>query len=431
MAQKKLTTSVFGRTVKLLGSAGRVATKEMTQRLSSKKENGALNRISQAEDLVKTLSELKGAAMKAGQMLSLEGQDFLPPEVLKVFSKLHDQAAPMDWAVILERIKSQLGDEALEKLKHLSKEPIAAASMGQVHSAELNGEDVVLKIQYPGIAKTIVSDMRVLKRLAQNLVHLSGKKADLGPLFEEMTSVLKIEADYSSELLHLQFFHNKLEHHSHLLVPRPYLEYCSAEILTLERIYAPTLGQWLDSRPSSSAKEKIAHHILDLYCLEFFEWGRVQTDPNLGNFLVLPEERLALIDFGATLVYDEDFRQNYRELLLLAETGDYEQLLLLSQKFGLLDEKEDFNTKQAFSDMIEMSIVPFHKSGQPFVFHDVDYAKRVRQSAIKFSRLLKYTAPPQKLIFLHRKLGGVFNILKKMEVAIDLRPYWQRMMQIQ
>ena len=168
--------------------------------------------------------------------------------------------------------------------------------------------------------------------------------------------------------------------------------------------------------------------MLELYTREFWDWGLVQTDPNYGNFLIKPHPlTLVVLDFGATLRYDEEFRASYRDLLKDVSSRDPENIFDAFVKHGLLDPRESAESRRLLGEMMVISMEPFQPENQPFKFTDVDFAQRTRDITRAFSQSLKYSAPPKKILFLHRKLGGVFTFLKKLEIELDVSPYWDKL----
>jgi predicted unusual protein kinase regulating ubiquinone biosynthesis (AarF/ABC1/UbiB family) len=189
------------------------------------------------------------------------------------------------------------------------------------------------------------------------------------------------------------------------------------------------LKQWLESAPEMSIRRRMGAAMLDLYCHEFFQWGLVQTDPNFGNYLVKDNETLILLDFGATQEFDQSFIENYRNVLKSFATMDEDKILQASIDFQLLDPRESKETQKNYSDFMKLSIEPFSPHKQPFSFNDQDYTKRSIELGRRFTSSLRYSPPPKHILFLHRKLGGIFNLLRKMEVSLDLTDYWEKMVQ--
>ncbi len=387
-------------------------------------------RVQQAQALTRGLSELKGAVMKAGQLLSIDASDVLPPEATEILSKLQGQAEPVRFETMQRVLHAELGAERVALLQDLNETAAAAASIGQVHRARVNGADVAVKIQYPNIAESIDSDMATMQKLADAWLALTRRPIDVSGTFEELRQVLHAEADYVQERKSLERFGVLLANDHRFIVPRSFPHLSSKRVLTMSWEHGVPLGQWIASQPSPEQRHDFARSMLDLYCREFFEWGLVQTDPNFGNFLVRPSTgQLVLLDFGATVTYDNDFRQAYAALLRTIADADASATLRAGISFGLLDPRESDETKKYFLAMLHNAMEPFRPSAQPFEFRSEDYSERARSIVRSFVSSLRYSAPPRHLIFLHRKLGGIFQLLRRLDVRMDLVPYWQRMLE--
>lgn len=424
----------FGRSSRLVRMAGRVAGREVRQRVQgsferslerlAQSEVGA--RVDQAKILVETLGQLKGAVMKAGQLLSIDASEFLPPEALDVLAKLQSEVEPVDFSEVEPVLREDLGD-AYERLEALEPNAFAAASIGQVHRAFFEGEPVAVKVQYPGIAESIDSDLGALRRVTQSWLRVSGRQVKMDETFEELRQILHQEADYAQELANLNRYGALIGDDDRFRVPRGYEAVSGPRVLTMAWAEGQSLHAWIRTEPPPADRLDMAHRVMDLYCKEFFEWGFVQTDPNHGNFRVAPDGRLALLDFGAALTYGRDFREKYVKLLAVMGTGSDEAIVEAGIEFGLLDPREGEEARLSFAELLKRAVEPFHPSLQPFHFRDPDYAARARTAGVRFVQSLRYTPPPRQLLFLHRKLGGVFNLMKRLDVTLDLTPYWERM----
>ncbi|MCC6138183.1 MAG: AarF/ABC1/UbiB kinase family protein [Bdellovibrionaceae bacterium] len=430
--------SVFSRSVQLLNTASKIAGHEVAQKI---KESVAQNfedyapekmkiRVQQAKILAESLSQLKGAAMKVGQLLSLDSSDILPKEVTEVLSQLQHKAQPTSFESIDGVLHQNLSAEQLATIK-IDTQAHSAASIGQVHIAHRGDQKLALKVQYPGVRDSIHSDLAILKKVAGAFLSISGKKMDLQPLFAEFEKVLLQETDYERELRLMIEYKEKIVQAGltdKYIVPTPYTELSTKSVLAMTFEEGLPLREWIDSNPTKEQKQEIAHLILDLYCREFFEWGLVQTDPNYGNFLVRDNSKLVLLDFGAAKHYEKTFVKDYCAVLLAMNSRDDKAILEKSINFKLIDPREEAATQKQYVEFMNLSLEPFSEELQPFHFADKDYAQRSITVGRSFTNSLKYSAPPQHIMLLHRKLGGIFNILRKMEVSINLTPYWKKML---
>lgn len=434
-----LPTDIFGRSTRVFALAAGLAKHELTHQIraglsSSLEQLGSSElrtRVAQARLVAESLGRLKGAFMKAGQLLSLDASDFLPPEALEILAKLQGQATPVDFSVMASVLASELGPRVAE-LTELDPRPAASASIGQVHRARAFGELVAVKIQYPGVAESIDADIAVIEKLSSSWLALTRREIDLSDTFAELRAILHLEADYERERRHQQRFAALLAGDPRFAVPRAVPALSTSKVLTMSWAEGVTLEAWVRSRPPRLEREAVGRALLDLYCMEFFRWGTVQTDPNLGNFLVQPPRsgRIVLLDFGATVEYDAEFREGYVSLLRCIASGNRSRIVDEGVAFGLLDARESPKTRERFVDMLVSSVEPFEPRRQPFAFRDGDYAMRSRVVVREFVQSLQFSSPPRRLIFLHRKLGGIFQLLKRLDLELDLSRYWEQMVAV-
>lgn len=385
-------------------------------------------RVEQAKLVAESLGRLKGAFMKAGQLVSIDASDLLPPEATEILSSLQQQAEPVDFGTIRGVLELELGVERLEALTDLEQRPAASASIGQVHRARAFGVPVAVKIQYPGIAASIDADVALLEKLAGSWLAISGREIDLAGIFDELRTILHLEADYVRERACLERYGALVGGDVRFEVPRSVPSLSTSKVLTMSWEEGVPLGEWVRSAPARAERVRFAKALLDLYCMEFFQWGVVQTDPNFGNFLVRPDtQTIVLLDFGATVEYEPAFRAQYIELLRAVDTGVPDRIIDAGVAFELLDPRESSVTRGLFVEMLISSAEPFQRRGQPFAFRSADYAARSQSVVKRFTRSLRFSPPPRRLIFLHRKLGGLFQLLKRLDVELDLSPYWEQM----
>jgi aarF domain-containing kinase len=341
VSKKNAPQSIFTRGAELFGMAAKIGAKEIGRRVNEKigsneKLTQIKSQVEQAKILVESLGRLKGAAMKVGQMLSLEGSDFLPPQVLEVLSQLQNKAPPVPFEDLVKVLKGELGEEVFAQLQNLNPKALASASIGQVHRADYNGRELILKIQYPGISESIDSDLQLLQKIARSMMLLGGRSnIDTASLFEELGEVLKQEVDYVSEAKHLERFAAGLAQNKSFRVPKVEAKFSRRKVLALSFERGLSITEWLKQKPSQADRDYLGSRMLELYFWEFFEFGSVQTDPNLANFLIDTQSdkkpfQIVLLDFGATRNYDRDFIEQYKILLSKIEEKNFKESLELS-----------------------------------------------------------------------------------------------------
>ena len=426
-------TSIYSRTFQLAKMAAKMGLNEV--------RNGSLSgRLQQAKTLVETLGQMKGAAMKAGQLLSLDLMDYFPKEAIEILSQLQSSASPEDWIKIEKTLRMELGEQKFSELQRIDHSPIGSASIGQVHRALYRDRPIVLKVQHECVSESIESDLVLLKTVASTFCVLSGRQIDLDPLFEEFKSILYQEVDYKREA---EFQTQYGTHVAELnrdgqfryKVPPIYEEISTKRVLAMDWMSGESLRVWAAKRQPKQKREEVATSILNLYLLEFFEWGLVQTDPNQGNFLVEDVDgavTLVLLDFGATRAYTRTFINRYVDLLQCADSGDKRKLRAAAIDFGLIDARESDEAFDALINVIQIAVRPFEINPSKmqnafFDFSNVDHLRNSQDASRNLIRSLRYSPPPRDLIFLHRKLAGVYAMLKSLDVKLNLTPYWERM----
>ena len=405
--------------VKMVASAQASDLKERVLNLEG--ANLIKEKVLLATKLTEKMSELRGAFLKVGQLLSLDAGDFLPPEAVEILQKLQKDVEPIDFEIINKQLQNELKEKFHELV--IEKNPLAVASIGQIHIAHYKAHDIVLKVQYPGIKETIPSDIKMLRFMLNQWSFIFKKSINFDLLLNELEQTLLTETDYTIEAKNLIKARDIFQKDQRFLVPGIYPELCTVKILAMEKMPGLTLSEWLKKNPSRSDKEEIGKNLVELYLLEFFTFGFVQTDPNPGNFLVTDDKKIVLLDFGATKEYDKVFRDQYLSLLKAAYENDNEKILSLSHEFNLISPLESQKTKDLYCKMMGFTIEPF-RIDRPFSFANREYSQESKDNVINYMKSCQYSPPPQNILFLHRKLGGVFQFLKQMDVSINLNHYW-------
>lgn len=436
MHKNKVPSSTLGRAARLFGAGAAFIGREIAVRsldvvAKLSPDEKLKKRLEQAQGLVDALSNLKGAAMKTGQLLSLEFSDLLPPEITQILRTLHDSSTFMEFDQVKKILHKELGPERLAELKNISETPISAASIGQVHSAELFGKKVVIKVQFPGVEKSIGADLSLVRKAIESILWMQNKDVPLDGFFEECERILRQEVDYKKELKFIQKYRDLTKDSRMFLVPEVYEEHSSRRVLTLTFMEGERISDWLKNIHTEQEKKDFAELVLELLVLEFFEWGLVQTDPNFGNFLYRPEtNQLVLLDFGACNSYSKKNRKDVLALLRSAMDQDDKSLLLTAHQVGVLDPREDDAVKMQFCKMMSLITKVYRASEQPFNFANSEYLTEVRATTLEFAKAVKHTAPAKELIFLNRKLGGMFHLLKDVGARYDLNTVWLRLREL-
>ena len=432
---KKLPQSSLGRAAKL----GWFSAKFVGQTLKEKLQ-GAVSTLSEqailksqlhfAEDLVSTLSSMKGAAMKAGQMLALDLGDMLPSEVKEVLYRLSDDSSFLEFAQIEKILQRSLGKEKLSQLSDISPEPIAAASIGQVHTGTYKGKKVAIKVQYPGVAKTIDADMFALEKIVRGYLLISGKKLDIKPFFTIAKTKLKQEADYKREARSLMAARKRFMPRAGFRVPEAFPEVSSPRVLVMSFEPGLALKSCIEKDSSvldPSQKTRLAELLLELLFLEYFAFGEVQTDPNLGNFFFDPDtEELVLLDMGSMQSFPVGHRKQVAAMLAASLDKDSAGVLKMGQALNLVSDKETDAVKADFVEVVGVVAAMFIPGEQPFDFSSPLFLQQTRERIMALVKNIRFTSPAKKFAFLNRKLGGIYHVLRTLEHQHDMQRFWQQ-----
>lgn len=375
-----------------------------------------------ARRLAQRLARLRGGAMKLGQMLSLQGTSLLPAEFAQALDVLRAQAAPMPPAQLRRVLGREYGRHWRSRFAEFDETPVAAASMGQVHRARtVDGRALALKIQYPGVAKSIRSDIGNLATALQ-LLKLLPHEVDIGAIAAEAARQLGQEADYLAEASFLEHYAALVADEPRLVVPRPHRDLTTARILAMD---------WLDGEPlqalaaedvAQSTRDEVGTLLQRLTFRELFEFGVMQSDPNFANYLWQPDTgRVALLDFGATVRFSAAFVDRYARITRAVIDGDRAEVSRLAVAIGYAAEGDPPPLIEATTDVILLVCEPLRHRGR-YDFAASDLPQRVAALGVDLGlRRGLLRAPPPETMALHRKLVGTFLALAHIRARVDAR----------
>lgn len=370
--------------------------------------------------LTDQLAHLRGAAMKLGQMLSMDAGDVLEPELADILSRLRSNADPMPAKQLNGVMESSLGTSWKVEFLSFNFKPIASASIGQVHQAYSDaGDNLAVKVQYPGIRKSIDSDVNNVGTLLK-VVGLIPESVDYKGLLEEAKKQLHDEADYTREAQFAIRYHDALKEHPHFVVPKIHTESCSDSVLAMEFIDGVPIEHI--EHYDQSTRDFVMHSLLELLFRELFEFKMVQTDPNFANYLYIESTRqIGLLDFGATREYSERFSAGYRQAFASVVNNDEQGLNDALEQIGFFSQTILPDQRQAILDLVKMACEPMLVD-EPYDFKASGLAQKLREAGTILSMEQEYWhTPPADALFLHRKIGGMYLLAARIGAKVNIR----------
>ena len=423
-------------------SAGNMFTRK-DERAGKQKE--ILSR--QAHYLADEIGKLKGSIVKIGQMMALYGEHFLPVEVTEALHTLEDDTAALEWTTIYEELEDELGAEKLALLE-IEEEPLGAASIGQVHKAiiKATGEVICLKIQYPGVAEAVDSDLGAVESLLR-MLKIVPITEEFQSWFQEIREMMYREVDYAHERDKTKLFRERLLDDPRFIVPKIYDEFCSKRIIATSYEFGEDIDAPTTKALSQARRNIICETALDLCWKEVFLWGEMQTDPNFGNYFVRlgdgdkEPDRIVLLDFGAVREFSDKTLGPGRQIVKAAFQHDEALLLEGLERLNLFGGNTPQEAKQGLLQLCFMAIEPFAdpdrfpppsyllNDNKEYKWGESNLPARLSMkaglSAAGANR--HFTIPPRELMFLVRKIMGAYTFMSVLKAEIKgcdvLSPY--------
>ena len=422
---RSIPTSRVGRLARVARMAGGVAggmLAEGTRQLRAGKRPRARDMLltpANARRVADQLATMRGAAMKVGQILSMDTGDFLPRELADILARLRSDARYMPVAQLRKVMDQAYGEDWEGVFYGFEMKPLAAASIGQVHRAVApDGRAIVLKVQYPGVAASIDSDVDNIATLLR-MSGLLPAELDIKPLLEDAKRQLKDEADYHKEADFLQAFGDLLAEDERFLVPHVLPELTRKTVLAMTYVAGKPIETIVDL--PQAERDRVMSALVELMFLELFELRMVQTDPNFANYQYRQKSgQIVLLDFGATRRFKAGFVNNYRKLLAAALAGNRDKVVAAADRIGYAMGDDDSEYRELVLELFLLALEPMRHEG-PYDFARSDMARRMSELAEEVSEYRDFwRAPPTDAMYFHRKLGGMFLLASRVKARVDV-----------
>ena len=382
-----------------------------------------------AEDIYDGLKSLKGSALKVAQMLSMD-KSFLPQAYVEKFSLSQFSVPPLSAPLVLKTFKNNFGKTPYEIFDEFNANSINAASIGQVHIAVKDGKKLAVKIQYPGVANSISSDLALVKPIAIRMFNLQGKDSD--KYFKEVEDKLIEETNYLLELQQSEAVVNACKKIKNLVFPQYYREYSSDKIITMDWMTGIHLSEFTKQNSDVKTANTIGQALWDFYMYQIHVLKKVHADPHPGNFLVSDKNELVALDFGCMKQIPNDFYLPYFELIdkkVIDNKTLFNEKLFALEILRMDDSPEEIEYfTQMFYDLLSLFTKPFQ--AETFDFSDAAFFESIAQLGERFSkdtnlRKMNGNRGSKHFIYMNRTFFGLYNLMFDLKAKIVVNQYQQ------
>ena len=431
-------TSKIQRATKLVQTGAKVGVNYLKY-YGEKMVNSDLNKDklneNNAEDIYDGLKSLKGSALKVAQMLSMD-KSFLPQAYVEKFSLSQFSVPPLSAPLVLKTFKNNFGKSPYEIFDEFNANSVNAASIGQVHKAEKNGKILAVKIQYPGVANSISSDLALVKPIAIRMFNLQGKDSD--KYFKEVEDKLIEETNYLLELKQSQEVVKACEKIENLVFPQYYPEFSSERIITMDWMTGIHLSEFTAINNNLDVANKIGQALWDFYMYQIHILKKVHADPHPGNFLVNDANQLIALDFGCMKQIPNDFYNPYFELInkeVIDNSKLFKEKLFELEILRTDDTEEEveyFTTM--FYDLMYLFTLPFQE--EHFDFSNPEFFGNIAKLGERFAkdtniRKMNGNRGSKHFIYMNRTFFGLYNLMYDLKATIVVNQYQKYKIEIQ
>lgn len=422
--QRKIPTGKVERAMKVLKTGGAIGAnyvKHYTKKALNADVKESDLHEQNAKELLGTLGELKGSALKAAQLLSMDST--LPTEYADTLMRAQHKAPPLSYSLITKTFKADFGKTPEQLYDTFNKEAVHAASIGQVHLATLNGKKLAVKIQYPGVAESVTSDLKMLKPLVLTLLKV--KADDVEEFYREIESKLLEETDYHNEFNQSQEIAKACAHIEGLVFPKFYGELLGKKVLTMDWLDGLHIDDYLATNPSQEERNRYGQILWDFYDYQTHVLKLVHADPHPGNFLFMKGGKLGILDFGCVKHIPPEA---YKPMAMLFDPSILHHPERVNEVMRMLNVLQPNDTKEEtefYTDLFNMGLRllgrPVHQD--EFDFGDKEYIKEIfeqgkrvsKQSEIRRSKVMRGT---RHGIYTNRAYFGVYMLLHKLGAKV-------------
>ena len=368
-----------------------------------------------AEDIYDGLKKLKGSALKVAQMLSME-KSILPRAYVEKFSLSQFSVPPLSPALVLKTFRKSFGKSPSAIFDTFNSVSVNAASIGQVHLAEKDGKKLAVKIQYPGVADSIASDLALVKPIAMSMFNIKGEDSD--KYFKEVEEKLNEETNYLLEIKQSKEVVEACSHIPNLLFPKYYSDLSSEKIITMDWMKGEHLSEFNAHNKDQKKSNVLGQSLWDFYMFQIHKLRKVHADPHPGNFLVSPDGHLIALDFGCMKIIPNDFYIPYFELANPENINDQEKFKEKLFELEILrqdDSKEELQFfTNMFYEMLSLFTQPFHK--EVFDFSDPIFFTKIAELGERYSkstelRKMNANRGSKHFIYINRTFFGLYNLM--------------------